>query len=330
MRIGVALPQYDYSVPGEYPLRFETIVEYAREAERLGFDSLWVSDHLTLDLRKYGGRPDAERVYDPLVVLAALARVTHSVRLGTLVALEALRPASVLAKSCASLDRISGGRLDIGVGAGWYEPDYAAIDMTMPPPAARLARLDECLQVLTSLLGGGPSTIEGEYHRTAGAQNLPPAAQSPRPPVFVGGRGDRLLDCVARRADGWNTGWAWTFEDYAERSRVLDAACLRIDRDPRTVTRSLGLYTLVGEDDADLADRFEYMRQRGPQGVLADVDLEQWRQGRLVGTMEEVRAQAARWEALGVDELICGFGAVPFAVSGLENLAVAADALCGP
>ena len=129
MRIGLALPQYDYSVAGERPLRFDTIVDYARLAERGGADSVWLSDHLFLDIAKYGGPDRPEACYDPIVTLAALARSVPRIRLGTLVLLEALRPAAVLAKALATIDCLSGGRLDVGLGAGWYEPDYTLIGM---------------------------------------------------------------------------------------------------------------------------------------------------------------------------------------------------------
>src|SRR4249919_2266732 len=110
MKLGLALPQYDYSVAGENPLQFATIVEYARTAEAAGFDSVWLSDHLFLDLAKYGGPGDRFGCYEPLVTLGALAREVGRVRLGSLVMCEALRPATVLAKSLATVDRVCGGR----------------------------------------------------------------------------------------------------------------------------------------------------------------------------------------------------------------------------
>ena len=137
MHFGLALPQYDYSVSGERPLRFETIVEYARRAAGAGFDSVWLSDHLFLDLAKYGGPREPAALFDPVVTFAALAREVTRPRFGTLVLLEALRPATVLAKSLAGLDVVCGGRLDVGVGAGWYEPEYEAIGMTMPGPGGK-------------------------------------------------------------------------------------------------------------------------------------------------------------------------------------------------
>src|SRR4051794_22728255 len=268
MRIGLALPQYDYSVAGERPLRFETIVDYARLAEQSGAESVWLSDHIFLDLMKYGGPEQREACFDPIVTLAALARLVPRVRLGTLVLLEALRPAAVLAKALASLDCISGGRLDVGMGAGWYEPEYDAIDMAMPRPGTRLDRLADALEVVKGLLDGGPFTYDGKHHRAFDATNRPRALQDPRPRVFVGGKGNRLIRVAARHADGWNTCWVWTPEAYAERRRVVDDACAAIGRDPATMWRTLGLYALCGHDQRDLERRFDRLREQSPKGVL--------------------------------------------------------------
>lgn len=326
MKLGLALPQYDYSVAGEDPLGFPTIVRYATTADAAGFDSLWLSDHLFLDLAKYGGPADRFGCYEPIVTLAALARVVERPRLGTLVMCEALRPASVLAKALATLDRVSGGRVDVGLGAGWYEPDYAAIGMEMPAPRERLARLREAVQVVTGMLGGGPFTFDGEFHRASDAVNRPAAVQEPRPRVFVGGKGDRLLRLVAEHADGWNTCWTWTPEQYRERLAELERACEQVGRDPATVWRTLGLYALAGEDEQDLRRRFERLRESSPRGVLDGVDLDTFRVGRLVGTVEQVREQVATWESLGVETLILGVGAVPFQVSAPDDVELLAEA----
>jgi alkanesulfonate monooxygenase SsuD/methylene tetrahydromethanopterin reductase-like flavin-dependent oxidoreductase (luciferase family) len=320
MRIGLALPQYDYSVAGESPLRFATIVEYSRIAERGGADSVWLSDHLFLDLAKYGGSDRREACFDPVVTLAALARAVPRVRLGTLVALEALRPAAVLAKALSTVDRVSGGRLDVGLGAGWYEPEYHELNMEMPRPGKRLDRLVDAVEVVKGLLGGGPFSYEGEHHGARGATNHPPAAQHPRPRVFVGGKGDRLLRLAAEHADGWNTCWTWTPDAYAERLRVYEAACVAAGRDPSTAWRTLGLYALCGENESDLERRFARLRELSPPGVLDGVDLATFRVGRLVGTVDEIREQVSTWEGLGVDTIILGVGAVPFQVSAPDDV----------
>ncbi len=326
MHVGLALPQYDYSVHGEDPLRFTTVVEYAQLAARGGADSVWLSDHLFLDLAKYGGPADRSGCFDPIVTLAALARAVPSVRLGTLVLLEALRPASVLAKALATLDCISGGRVDVGLGAGWYEPEYEALGLPMPRPGVRLARLADAVRVVQGLVGGGPFTYDGSHHRAHDARNRPGAVQQPRPRVFVGGKGDRLLELVARDADGWNTCWVWTRDAYRERLDVLHAACERVGRDPATVWRTVGLYALCGENERDLERRFARLAQCSPPGVLSGVTLAEFRKGRLVGTVEEVREQLAQWAELGVDTVIAGVGAVPFQVGAPDDVELLLEA----
>jgi probable F420-dependent oxidoreductase len=329
VQIGLALPQYDYSVAGERPLRFETVLEYAQLAERVGFSSVWLSDHLYLDLAKYGGSDERDSCYEPLVTLAALARRVPRVRLGTLVLLEALRPAAVLAKALASLDRVSDGRLDVGLGAGWYAPEYEDLGMKMPSPRERLERLAEAVDVVKGLVNGGPLTYDGRDHRAHGAENQPAAVQQPRPRVFVGGSGNRLLRLAARHADGWNTCWKWTPESYRERLDVLDRECAAIGRDPSTVWRTLGLYALCGEDERDLTRRWDRLCASSPRGVTDGLTLDEFRTSRLVGTVDEVREQAAGWERLGVDTLILGVGVVPFQVSTHDDVELLAHALAG-
>jgi probable F420-dependent oxidoreductase len=329
MRIGLALPQYDYSVPGESPLRFATVADHARRGEALGFDSLWVSDHLFLDLAKYGAAPTRYGAFEPVATLGALAGIVTRPRLGTLVLCEALRHPAVLAKALATLDRLTGGRLDVGLGAGWYEPEYAALGMAMPRPGVRIERLRETTEIVTGLLSGEPMTYDGTYYQVHHALLDPPAEQVPRPPVFLGGKGDRVLRTVASCADGWNTCWVWTPDAYRERLGVLDAACGAADRDPAQVWRSVGLYALAGEDERDLERRFERLRAATPAGVLDGVTLADWRAGRLVGTVDQVREQRDQWAALGVETIVVGAGAVPFHVGSLVDVDLLAEALIG-
>jgi probable F420-dependent oxidoreductase len=327
VRIGLALPQYDYSLTEEPTLRWDTVAAFAQTAEQAGFDSLWVSDHLFLDLAKYGGPDRRYGAFEPIATLGALSRVTTHARIGTLVLCEALRPAPVLAKALAAVDRLSGGRLDVGVGAGWYAPDYDAIGMAMPSFDVRMTRLREAVIVLDTMLRGDECTFDGAYHQAAGAVNAPAARQDPRPPLFVGGKGNRVIALAAELADGWNTCWTWTVDAYRQRLAVLERACIERGRDPASVTRSLGLYALCGEDERDLRRRFDRLVAATPPGVLDGVTLEQWREGHLVGTVDEVREQAATFESLGVETFVVCVGAVPFAMTAPDDVELLAAVL---
>ena len=298
----MALPQYDYASPGgRGRLAWSTVVEWARSARALGFESVWLADHLFMSIEKYGAPPGEHFGFDPILGLAALARHVPDVRLGTLVLCPQLRPVRLLATQLESLTSLAPGRTVIGVGAGWLEAEFRAAGVPFLRPGLRLEQLREALAVIRTAVG-------------------------PTAPLWVGGKGDRLLDIVARQADGWNTVWQWTVEDYKRRSDVLDQACERVGRDPAEVTRSVGLYALVGEDEKDLRRRFERLRQVSPPGVLPD-SLSQWRHGRLVGTVDEVRAQRDEWSAIGVTSLVAGLGGVPFSGTDQEDLPLLASAL---
>ncbi|HEX7166095.1 MAG TPA: LLM class flavin-dependent oxidoreductase, partial [Acidimicrobiales bacterium] len=230
-----------------------------------------------------------------------------AVGVGCLVFCAPLRPPRLLAKQIETLDGLAPGRVVAGIGAGWYEPEFAAAGVPFERPGARLRQLAEAVEVVKAFLS------DRDDART--------------PPVWVGGKGDRLLDVAARHADGWNTVWAWTPDAYRERLGVLARACEANDRDPASVTLSLGLATLVGEDEADVARRFEGLRATTPPGVLDGVTLDEWRVGRLVGTVDQVREQVAGWRAMGVAVLIANLGALPFSVTDPADLALVASAL---
>jgi len=299
VEIGLALPQYDFTHPFGRRLPWSEVVAWAERAEALGFGSLWLADHLFLGVEKYGGPAGEFFGFDPIVALGALARRTSRVRLGTLVLCSQLRPPKLLVRQLQTLQDVAGGRLIPGLGAGWYEPEYRRAGIPFERPVVRLRQLADALDLVA---GAGL-------------------------PHWAGGRGDRFLDVVAGHADGWNSVWSWTPAAYAERLAVLEAACERRERDPEEITRSLGLFALVGEDEGDLRRRFERLRERTAPGVLAGTTLDEWRTGRLVGTVEEVRAQVSAWRDLGVAMLIVGPGALPFSTSDPDDLDLVASAL---
>src|SRR5688572_11202653 len=163
MRLGLALPHYDTSFAGR-PVSWLGVKEAAVAAERAGFDSVWVSDHLFLDWSKYGGPTDRQGALECWTTLSALAAATDKVRLGSLTICNDLRSPALLAKMVASLDQLSGGRVDLGLGAGWYEPEYEAAGIEYDKPATRIRRLGEAATIVARLLEGEELTFQGNHY----------------------------------------------------------------------------------------------------------------------------------------------------------------------
>lgn len=327
MDVGLALPHYDHSVPGERPLRWPTVVAWARAAEAAGLGSVWLSDHLFLSLARWGGPDEGQEGFEPLGALAGLARATERVRLGTLVLCPHLRPAGVLAKALATVDVLSEGRVTVGIGAGWFEPEYTAAGLPFPPPGARLARLEETVGALRLAFTGEAFDYFGRHVQLEQMVCLPRPVQRPGPPVWVGGSGDRLLGVAARCADGWNAGgWSGTVAGYQERAAVLDRACEAAGRDPATVARSVNRLALVAEDERDLRRRWDLLGLQSVPGALRGMSLDEYRRGRLVGTVDQVGDQLGEWAAAGVTTLVVGLGALPFTVTGFDALELMASA----
>jgi alkanesulfonate monooxygenase SsuD/methylene tetrahydromethanopterin reductase-like flavin-dependent oxidoreductase (luciferase family) len=234
MRIGVQLPEVEREV------RWPELVAMAQAAEEVGFDSVWLGDHLL-----YRGDGREERgPWDCWTALAALGAVTKRVELGPLVACTAFRPAGLLARAAAAVDEVSGGRLRVGLGAGWNETEFRAFGIASDH---RVARFEEAFPIVRGLLAGERVTLAGRYQTVEDAVLLPPPAR--RPPLMVGGSGPRLLAASLPHVDWWNT-WFTEFGNRAEGFPALnvriDEACDRAGREPREVLRSACLLVELG------------------------------------------------------------------------------------
>lgn len=325
MRFGLALPHYDTSLAGRQA-SWEGIRSAALAAEGSGFHSVWVSDHLFLDWGKYGGRADAEGSFECWTTLSALGAATRRVRLGSLTLCNDFRNPALLAKMAASLDLLSGGRLDLGLGAGWYEPEYAASGIPFDRPGTRIKRLREAAEIVGRLLEGEVLDYSGTYYKTEGARCRPGPVQQPRPPIWIGGKGDLLLDTVASVADGWNWSWLGSLDTYKDRLAAASRACEKNGRDFSSLRRSVGVYLFAGRDGADVKRRFERLMDVTPSGVLqgsndgAAVSWDDFQRDRVAGTVNEVVDRLGELADLGVEEVIVSLGALPFQVSDLEDV----------
>jgi probable F420-dependent oxidoreductase len=250
---------------------------------------------------------------EPLTMLAGIAEVTDRVRLGTLVLCAAFRHPAVLAKATTSIDLLSGGRLDLGLGAGWMAEEFEAFGYRYGPVGERFTILEETLEVLKRLFSGESVTYDGP-NVTLREAVLRPAPDRP-PPLWVGGKGGpRLLRLAARLADGWNVVWRMSPDAYAGKVADVRAACEAVGRDPATFGLSVGLYSLIGEDEAAARAAFERGRAAAPGNAMAEEDYDTWRADTLSGTPEQVLERVAAFESLGVGEIIVAPSVLPFAI----------------
>lgn len=329
MRFGLALPQYGFSLEDGQPVDFEVAASWAERAEDLGFDSVWLSDHFFYSFARYGGDPTPIEALEPMTTLAGLATRTARVRLGTLVLCSSFRHPSLLAKMAATIDALSGGRLDLGLGAGWLEQEFDAFGFPFGTVADRFATLEETLGVLAALRSDGPATYEGRTVRLHDARVLPRPARNV--PVWLGGKGGpRLLNLAARFADGWNVVWRIEPADYAERAAAAREACASIGRDPATLRLSVGLHAIVGETERAAVAAFERARDGFPGGAMADESWESWCADTLSGSTDRVIDRVGRFASLGVEEIVISPWALPFAAPEPEIVAVLAERVMEP
>jgi probable F420-dependent oxidoreductase len=330
MRFGLALPQYGFSIPGDAPVGFETIVEWARRAEGLGFDSVWLSDHLFYSFGRYGADPAPISALEPFTSLAGLATITSRARVGVLVACAPFRHPAMLAKMAVTIDVLSGGRLDLGVGAGWLEQEFAAFGLPFGSVGERFGVLRETLDVLRLLGSDVPLTYHGPRVELRDARVLPRPTQD-RIPIWVGGKGGpRLLRLAAELADGWNTVWRIDLEDYAERVAAARRACEAVDRDPTTFRLSVGLHTLVGDTETAARETFERGRASFPGGAMESETWASWSNDTLSGSPEQAIDRIGELEAIGVEEIVISPWVLPFAVHEHEIVDVFSARVISP
>jgi alkanesulfonate monooxygenase SsuD/methylene tetrahydromethanopterin reductase-like flavin-dependent oxidoreductase (luciferase family) len=238
------LPIGDVDGPGGRAPTWPDILEIATATEKAGLDSAWLADHV-LHRAEDGSE---HGIHEAWTVLSAVAAGTSRIGLGTLVLCASFRNPAMTAKQAAALELVAPGRLTLGVGSGWHQPEYEAFGL---PFDHRVGRFEEWLEIVARLVRGERVTFEGTYHHTRDAALLPPVDGSV--PVLIASKGTRMLDLTARWADAWNTAW-YGLPDDRLRTRMadLDAALERSGRDPSTLRCTVGL--LVRDEDQPYGD----------------------------------------------------------------------------
>lgn len=293
--------------------RYSDILAAALTAQRCGFDAFFRSDHFLRMGARMSGAPGPT---DAWTTLAGLARETAGIRLGTLVSSATFRPPGILAIQAAQVDDMSGGRVELGLGTGWFEPEHRSLGI--PFPRHRFGLLEEQLEIITGLWSaraGDTFDYSGSHYRIEGSPALPRPVQK-RMPIIVGGLGrERTPQLAARFASEFNLPFA-PVDDVGEGFRRVDAACEERDRDPATLTHSLALVGLAGRNEREFRSRAERIGRRP----------EELRQTSVAGTPTEVADRVETLAAQGVETLYLQI----WDLHDLEHLELLADLLVDP
>lgn len=284
MKIGIIQGFAENDKLGRAP-SYQEIRADALKAEAAGFDSIWVADHLLYRFpdEDNGGALKTVGVWECWTFLSALAEATSRVELGMLVMAIPFREPSLLAKMAVTLDEVSGGRVILGLGAGWNQPGFDAFGIPFDHLASRF---EEGMRIIRPLLREGQVDYQGDYYFATNSEIRPRGPRPEGPPILIASFGPRMLKLTAEYADQWNTAWLGKPTLFLERRNELEAACAAVGRDPKTLKQTVGVSVVYGGRD-DIPEQF-----RDPDKALT-------------GSAEEVATGLKAYADLGVDHVIC-------------------------
>jgi len=268
-------------------------------AEELGYDSIWVYDHF-----HNVPVPAHETMFEAWTTMAALAQATSTIRLGQMVSCAGYRNPGLVAKITSTIDVISGGRLDWGIGAGWYEHEYTAYGYEYPSNADRIRMLRETVEIVRLMWSEDDATYTGRHFSIDGAQCDPKPVQDPHPPIWIGGGGEQLtLRVVARYGDRSNFGGKP--HEWTHKCEILKGHCAEVGRDYDEIVKTWSPEVFIREDEQEIIDG-------GTRSSWGE-PYESWRDGNLVGTPEQICEKLAHYQSLD-----CG-GIVPWCTDYPEH-----------
>ncbi len=318
MRFGAFVPQGWRLDLASIPTteHWEVMLASARRIEESGFESLWVYDHFhTVPL------PTQEVTYEAWTLMAALAATTDTVRLGQMCTCNTYRPPSYLAKVAVSIDVISGGRLEMGIGAGWYEEEHDGYGYPFLPPGPRLGMLREGVEIMKAMWTEDEVTYEGKFYNLKGAICQPKPVQKPHIPLWVAGGGEKVtLRIAAQHATYSNFGV--DLDNFKKKSRLLAEHCGDLGTDFDSITRSANFNIMVAETEVEveakkswLVDHFKaHMPEERAQRQVALYDT-------MSGTPEQVVERLSEWEKAGMKYFIGFFPDIAYDTSSLDLFA---------
>jgi F420-dependent oxidoreductase-like protein len=285
------------------------------------WESIWVYDHFhTVP------EPTTEATHEAWSLMAAFGAITERVRLGQMCTCIAYRNPAYLAKVAATIDIVSGGRIEMGIGAGWYEHEWRAYGYGFPGAGARLGALDEGVQIMAQMWRTGTATLEGKHHTAAGARCYPQPLQhalgddeAPSIPLWIAGGGEKKTLRIAAQYAQY-TNFDGTPEGFQHKSSILAEHCKDLGTDYEAITRSANYNVVIGSSNAEVEDRLRWIGEHYSQSVpnkAADT-VEQFRNGPLVGTPEKIVATLQNMRELGMTYAITYFAEAAYDRSGIE------------
>jgi F420-dependent oxidoreductase-like protein len=318
MRIGAFVPQgWRLDLAGIDPSdHWDTMTRVAHAIEDSGYESLWVYDHFhTVP------RPTQEVTYEAWSLMAALAVETDTVRLGQMCTANSYRPPAYLAKVAASLDVISGGRIEMGIGAGWYEHEYLGYGYEFPKPSVRIGQLGEAVEIMRRMWTEDEVHHEGRYWTLQGAICQPKPVQDPHIPFWVAGGGEQLTLRVAARFAQY-TNFGGDVDTFSHKSEVLAEHCEREGTDFDAITRTANFNVVCAATEAEVTERLDWLEAH----VAALTDDEVGARYRsqftaMAGTPDQLIERFAPWSDAGMAYAIIYFPDVAYDLTGLELFA---------
>ena len=295
---GVFLPFYAFQDKALSASLFTRIRDVALECERLGYHSVWLDDHLM-----YGNRP----LLECWSTLAALSAVTTRIRLGTMVTCASFRNPALLAKIAATVDVISGGRLEFGIGAGAQKTEHRAYGFPFPAASARIERMKEAVEVIKALWTEEKANYAGKHYSVKEAICAPKPLQKPHPPITIGGSGEKLtLKVTAQHADRYDWGYVPSLELYQYKLKVLESHCSTASRDFQEIEKSCwpGGQVVIARNRGEL--RGKIVREKPKIIALKDFE-----KTSLIGTPDECMSKLQSYVDLGVTHFMLFFGDLP-------------------
>ncbi|WP_309134550.1 LLM class F420-dependent oxidoreductase [Cellulomonas sp.] len=320
MRFGLFIPQgWRQDLTGIDPQQHWPLMRGLAQWADAGdaFESIWVYDHFHAV-----PEPNGEATHEAWSLVTAFGAVTDRVRLGQMCTCMAYRNPAYLAKVATTADHVSGGRVEMGIGAGWYEHEWRAYGYGFPTAGQRIAMLDEGVQIFRQLWTEGTATLDGAHYQVDGAQLSPLPLQAGGPPLWIAGGGERKTLRIAAQHAAY-TNFDGTPEGFAHKSQVLRGHCEELGRDFDEITRSANYNVVIGRTESEVADRLAWVREHYAATVPAKADevAEQFRTGPLVGTPEQIVEKLRELQGLGMTYAITYFAEAAYDRSGIELFA---------